>query len=280
MNMSERRDGELKKTLEVPARDMRESYCPSTMDCAETPRKKKKRKKKHNGRNFVILLILVGGAIAFSLSSFFDVKRFTVTGNHYYSDEEVITMSGAETGNNVFFSTGESKIREKLKRDPYFGEVDIKRHLPSTLEIRIKERRQVATVKYGNKYIVVAENGMVLRKGDIDPKLTLLRGLTLSKIKVGEKVKAEEKITLKETLSMVALMKKGDLYFKKIQVSGRYIKAFIYDTLIVKGTPERLKESIEKGNLQKVVNKLYLNKTRRGTINLGENNYISFSPAF
>ena len=128
-------------------------------------------------------------------------------------------------------------------------------YLPSTLEIKVDERRQIATVKYGNKYIVIAENGMVLRKGGIDPKLTLLKGLTLSKIKVGEKVRAEEKLTLKETLAVVALMKKGDLYFKKIKVSGRYIKAFIYDTLVVRGTPERLKESIEKGNLQKVVNK-------------------------
>lgn len=278
--MSGRHGEKTERNIKATGEDVGRADSLEVLDCAEIPRNKKKRKKKHHGRNFIIFLLIIGGAVAFSLSSVFNVKKFTVTGNYYYSDEEVIAMSGAEPGNNIFFGTGEKKIRERLMKDPYFRGVDLKRHLPSTLEIKVDERRQIATVRYGNKYIVIAENGMVLRKGGIDPKLTLLKGLTLSKIKVGEKVRAEEKLTLKETLAVVALMKKGNLYFKKIKVSGRYIKAFIYDTLIVRGTPERLKESIEKGNLQKVVNKLYHNKTKRGTINLGENNYISFSPAF
>ena len=127
---------------------------------------------------------------------------------------------------------------------------------------------------------MISESGIILRIGSIDPKLTLLKGLTLSKIKVGEQVRAEEKVTLKETLSMVAPMNKGDLFFKKIQVKDRYIEAYVFDTLIVRGTPDRMKEVIDNGDLQKVINKLYKSKIKRGTINLGDHNYISFSPAF
>ena len=79
---------------------------------------------------------------------------------------------------------------------------------------------------------------------------------------------------------MVALMNKGDLFFKKIQVKDRYIEAYVFDTLIVRGTPDRMKEVIDNGDLQKVINKLYKSKIKRGTINLGDHNYISFSPAF
>ena len=219
--MSDRHGEKTERNVKTTGEDVERADPLEVLDCAEIPRNKKKRKKKHYGRNFIIFLLIIGSAVAFSLSSVFNVKKFTVTGNYYYSDEEVIAMSGAEPGNNIFFGTGEKKIREKLMKDPYFRGIDLKRHLPSTLEIKVDERRQIATVKYGNKYIVIAENGMVLRKGGIDPKLTLLKGLTLSKIKVGEKVRAEEKLTLKETLAVVALMKKGDLYFKKIKVSGR-----------------------------------------------------------
>ena len=41
-----------------------------------------------------------------------------------------------------------------------------------------------------------------------------------------------------------------------------------------------MKEVIDNGDLQKVINKLYKSKIKRGTINLGDHNYISFSPAF
>ena len=75
-------------------------------------------------------------------------------------------------------------------------------------------------------------------------------------------------------------MKKGDFYFKKIDVSNLIIKAYITDTLVVKGTPTQMKKSIDSGDLQKVVNRLFKNGTKRGTISLGEHNYMSFSPAF
>ena len=61
-------------------------------------------------------------------------------------------------------------------------------------------------------------------------------------------------------------------------MSDRYIKAYIYDTLVVKGTARQLKNVLESGDLQKVVNKLYQSDIKRGTINLGDQNYISFSP--
>ena len=49
--------------------------------------------------------------------------------------------------------------------------------------------------------------------------------------------------------------------------------------LKVNGNSEQLRAAIEKGTLQKVVNKLMKSNIERGTIILGENDYISFSPA-
>lgn len=250
------------------------------LGCAEVNRNKKKRKKKNYLARFLGIIAVIIAFILFLASPIFNVDKITVTGNNYYSDSEVIMMSGAVKGNNIIFKPGKKKIINALEKNPYFREVSVKRHLPSTLEINVDERQQIANIKYGNKYVVISESGLVLRIGAIDPKLTLLKGLTLSKMKVGEHVRAEEKLTLKETLSMVALMRKGNLFFKKIHVKDRFIEAYVFDTLIVRGTPDRMKSVIESGHLQKVINKLYKNKMKRGTINLGDHNYISFSPAF
>lgn len=90
----------------------------------------------------------------------------------------------------------------------------------------------------------------------------------------------EEDVILETTLNMLDTMENGDIFFKKIDVSRVIIKAYIYDTLIVKGTPKQMTKAIESGDLQKVVNNLLKNDTTRGTISLGNQNYMSFSPEF
>ncbi len=246
----------------------------------EIPREKKIRRKKHYLIKFLIVVGIIVCTVVFLRSSFFDIKKIDVKGNDYYSDEEIINMSGASTGRNILFDSGRKQIVEKLEVNPYFREVKVKRDLPKKLIIDVNERKQIAAAVFGNKYVVIDVNGLVLRTAETDPKLTLLSGFTLSRIKEGKKIKAKEKDMLSETLSMVSIMDKGDLYFKRIKVDKTYIRAYIYDTLLVKGTPEQMKRSIERGDLQKVVNKLYKDKIKRGTINLGEHDYISFSPAY
>lgn len=246
----------------------------------EVERTKKVRKKKHYLLRFLIFVCVLTAAVIFLSSGFFDIKEIKVEGNAYYTDEEVINMAGAKTGGNLFWGTGSGKIKDNLQKDPYFAEVDIKRSLPSTLTISVTERRQTAAIVYGDSYVIIDRSATVLRKSSVDPKITLLTGLTISKMEVGEKVEVEEVATLDNTLKMIDSMTEGDFYFKKIDVSGVIIRAYIYDTLLVKGTPNQMQKVIDDGNLQKVINNLLSGKTTRGTVNLGDNGYMSFSPDF
>ena len=80
------------------------------------------------------------------------------------------------------------------------------------------------------------------------------------------------------TIKMLNTMKDGDMYFKMIDVSKVVIKAYIYDNLVVKGTPGEITDAIESGELQKVVTDLFDQKISRGTIVMGGSSYMSFSP--
>lgn len=243
-------------------------------------RQKKTRKKK----NYLLRFLALAGVFAaiglFLSSSIFDVKTIEVEGNSYYSDSQVINISGAVTGGNIIWGTESGTIKERLREDPYFTEVKVKRKLPDTLIIQVQERTQIAAVIYGDKYIVIDPTGIVLRKGDVDPKITLIKGLKISKMDVGEHIGVEKEQILETTLDMLSVMREGDLYFKKIDVSKVTIKAYIFDTLLVKGTPKQMKKTIKSGELQKVVNMFIKNNMKRGTLNLGDNGYMSFSPTF
>ena len=246
----------------------------------EIDRTKKVRKKKNYMARFLILAGAAAAIFLFLASGIFDVKNIEVTGNRYYSDKEVINLGLVKTGENIFWDTDIGKIEDNLMKDPYFAEVKVRRKLPSGISIEVKERRQTAAVVYGDSYIVIDKDGVVLRKSTVDPKVSLLTGLTVSRMNVGEKLEAEEKATLATTLNTLDAMTDGDIYFKKIDVSGIVLRAYIYDTLVVKGTAKQIQNAIESGNLQKVVNNLLKNDTTRGTIHLGDHNYMPFSPEF
>lgn len=228
---------------------------------------------------FLGVVCVVLGLFAFSMSSVFNIKDIEVEGNHYYSDQEVINIANAQTGGNIFRDAQKSEIHDRLVQDPYFTDAKVRRKLPHTLVIQVDERKQSAALLYGDQFIVIDSSGMVLRQTDVEPKVTLIQGLTLSRIDVGKKVQAEEKATLRMTLQLLTSASKGDFYFKKIRISKTFMTGYVTDTLEVKGTPAFVKETIDSGNLQKVVSNLLKQDIRHGTISVTGDDYISFSPA-
>lgn len=278
--MNEHNDYNEFHTREIYPEDEICEPCEEELVYKNIDRPKKIRKKKNYLLRFLITVGIVVIIICFSLSDFFMVKKVTAEGNAYYSDKEIMNMAGAQLGVNLIWDVDVSEMENNLSGNPYFVEVNVKRKLPSTLQFEVNEREQIAAIVYGEKYVVIDKTGTILRKSGVNPKITLLTGLTISKLSIGEKVEAEESSTLDTTLSMLSTMSDGDIFFKKIDVSKVVIKAYIYDTLIVKGTPKQMIKAIESGDLQKVVNNLLKNDTTRGTIKLGNHNYMSFSPEF
>lgn len=241
----------------------------------ETKRKKKKRKKKHYLLKFTILTAFLVGMYFFFTSSLFDIQEITVENNKYYTVEQVISLAGAKTGENLF-ETSLSQMKEKLLADPYIKNVKLKRKLPAEVVIIVEERKEDAAIPYGNQYVVIDNEGMVLRKVDSEPTLTLLMGMTIENMEPGTPLKVEENAVLTDTLRLLREIKKYELYFKKIDLSNITIKAYIYDQLVCEGTPENIMSNLD--SLQEVLYDLYTKGIERGVIKMGSDQYFSFSP--
>ena len=239
------------------------------------------RRKKRRIRFFIKLgiFLLLCGLIAFMLKApLFDVEEYTVEGNNYYTDEEILVMGNCKTGGNIFIGTDVRDIKTRLEKDAYMASVKVKRILPDKIKIELDERRQLAAIVYGEKFVVVDGSGTVLRKTGVMPEITVLKGLTISKLSVGEKVEAEEKVLLRQTLQMLDVMDKNNMYFKSIEVSEGEIKAHVLDNLICQGTPENMMKAMENDNLQLVVQDLFDREIERGTVKVSGDKTISFTP--
>ncbi|MDD6881742.1 MAG: FtsQ-type POTRA domain-containing protein [Firmicutes bacterium] len=228
------------------------------------------------------ILIVLGIAIlvfAISATPFFNVKKFTVDGGQYYSEEEILVMGNCKTGRNIFWGSNLKDIETRLLKDSYIESVKIKRKLPDIVQISVKERTQVAAVMYGNNFVVIDDSGLVLRKTEVEPQVTLVQGLTISKIEVGVPIEVEEKVKLRQTLELINTANSHDMYFTKVVMTKAGVNAYVLENLICQGSPQNIMEALKNESVQKVVASLFEKNIERGVIKISGGEYISFNPS-
>ena len=179
---------------------------------------------------------------------------------------------------NIFTGVNCGEIRERLMRDPYMTKVKVSRSLPDTIKITITEKTQVAGIIYGDTYVVIDEDGIVLRKTSVDPKVTVLKGMSISKMRLGEPIEVEEEVLLRQCMDIIEAMRDNDMYFKTIEIEEGNVKAHVLDGLIVDGTADNIVVALKNKDIQLVVQELFKQKIERGTIKVNGDSYISFTP--
>ena len=252
----------------------------SDIDDIEKRRMKRKRKLKMPGfftRIFIILGVIIA-VTAFSLSSFFTVDTIDVQGNKYFTDEEISNMAHASTGQNIIYKLNKGNMLNYLEKNPYIEEARVYRKLPSTIVINVKERIQIAALTYGDQFLIIDNKGTLLRITKTKPKLTIVTGFKVKKVKLGEPVEVNSPDLFKELLSLLKSMEAGDVYFTKINITELFITANVYDSLVVKSKYKDLKDNIDKGRLHKVLDELFKRNIKRGTITISSDGYVSFTP--
>ena len=110
-----------------------------------------RRKRRNRGRFsflFKVLSILaVVAALTLGATVFFQLEEVVVSGNSRYTAQEIEAASGLHMGDNLF-RINKNQIKKDIQQKlPYVDEVDIKRHLPSTIVITVKEWDAVARVE-------------------------------------------------------------------------------------------------------------------------------------
>lgn len=258
-------------------------------DFTDRIEKRKKDNERRGVRNrlrlkiFLVALVTAIFLFVFSLSSFFTVDAIEVRGNSYFTAEEVINIAHAVPGKNLIYNTGSKDIIKYLEQNPYIKEAVVARKLPSTLVISITERKQACAFKYDDDYLIMDEEGILLNKTRTVPKITLVKGLVVSKIKLGQVIGTKDKALFEKTQDLIQSMIDADMYFVSIDMAPdeddkNLVKAYIYETFIVKGQYDLVKANLDNGRLHKVVEELFKQKIKRGTITFTEEGTISFEP--
>ena len=242
---------------------------------------RKRRRHKRAMITGVVLAVLALTALILSFTPIFTVDSIEVKGNTHYSADEIISMGHAVPGKNLIYKADKAVIQKYLEQNPYIKSAEVNRKFPSTLVINVKERTPVMTIRYDDDYLVLDGEGILLQKSRTKPKLTIIEGNIIKKIKLSQQLGTTDETQMRKTIDLVQAMSDNDLYFVKIDMTDKYsIKAYVYDTLIVKNDYETLVENIKNGKLHLVLDKLFSESIKRGTITFNEDGTSTFMPGF
>jgi len=180
--------------------------------------KKRKSNKKKKSKKITILkwtsliLIILAGIIYFFLSPIFNINELIVTGNEKIPQEEILKLSQVQKGNNIFIKTKYS-IMENIKQNTYVGEVKIRRKLPGTLYIDVKERNISYQIEYNENYVYIDSQGYVLEISQEKQNAIILKGCNTEEV---ENKKRISEIDL-EKLTMVIKIKNALQTINKLE---------------------------------------------------------------
>lgn len=248
----------------------------------EARRRYKEHKKKKFRTSFYVIttaiIVLVCGSI-FSVSGFFTVDSIEVKGNSHYTAEEIINMGHASPGKNIIYNADKDEITDYLMQNPYIRNAVVSRKFPSTLVISVSERTEKMAFRYDDDYLIMDADGILLKKTRNVPKTTLVEGVVVNKIKLGDKIGTEDSKCMDRIVSLIKTMTKADIYFVKVEMnSDSDVKAYIYDNMLVKTDYDTLIENLKNGRLHLVIEKLFADGIERGTITFDEDGSASFMP--
>jgi len=154
----------------------------------------------------------------------FRVRNAHVEGNVVLTDQEVLKEVGLEydshlmsgVSGNIFDILGLNygKTEERVKQEnPYIEDIRISVKLPSTVDIRIKERRKVCYIRTPDGYAALDEDGIVLELSSFDAKRTVrpvICGLNVKYAELGKTVKISNMNDYKKAIIVLGAILAAD----------------------------------------------------------------------
>ena len=193
------------------------------------------------GIKFLLICGVVLGLMVYP--PLFTVRNIDVEGNGYLKKDEVINIAGVYFGEPMF-RLDTLAVTRRIMNDLRIEEATVRRSLPSTIVINIKERVPIATVADDYGYLDLDHQGKIIDSYKTLKKMPIpmITGITLHDKYIGDDANNE---TLKqilyylERLDAVSLNQISEVAI----ISSDYVVAYTTKTVQIRlGRLERLDE--------------------------------------
>lgn len=139
----------------------------------------------------------------------FTLNEIRLDGAKYLTQEDIMKIGDIYIGEPLF-QLETDVVQSRLSKDLRIEEVTVRRHLPHTLEIKIKERRPLAMIKCDYGYLDLDRNGIVLDsyKELKTMQIPMITGASVRDMYIGDEIDDE---IIKKILSFLQLLSEDTL---------------------------------------------------------------------
>lgn len=188
----------------------------------------------------IAFVLIIALTIYFLNSGYFKVKTVGFEGVSHITKENLEKARNMFTGKNIFRVPvdGAKKI---LMSSPWVKEVEIHRDFPDKVNIKVIERKPVASITDGIQHFLVSNDGVVLEVSDSAPELIQIADLPVRKLESGDEVRAEEFDEAMEIYTSLSLSLKKQVSVISAPSTERII-LYISGVEVLYGMAEHLEE--------------------------------------
>lgn len=156
---------------------------------------KRRRRRRNFGRFFRGLIFLVVSAAVigvFVYVPFFTLSEIKLVGAKYLTQEDIMKIGNIYMGEQLF-RLETDVVQSRLAKDLRIEEVTVRRHLPHTLEVKIKEREPLAIIQCDYGYLDLDHSGVVIDsyKTLKTMQIPMITGATIRDLYIGDEVEDE-----------------------------------------------------------------------------------------
>ena len=153
------------------------------------------RRRRRFGRLFRgIIFLVVSAAVlgVFVYVPFFTLNEIKLVGAKYLTQEDIMKIADIYMGEQLF-RLETDVVQSRLSKDLRIEEVTVRRHLPHTLEVIIKERRPLATIVCDYGYLDLDRNGVIIDsyKNLKTMQIPMINGASVRDMYIGDAVEDE-----------------------------------------------------------------------------------------
>lgn len=184
-------------------------------EVSNSRRKKKKTASVYIWRRISAILIFaaVVTGIVLSLTVFFNIENIEVRGSlEIYTKQEVSNASGLRKGDNIFRFSAYNTKNKIMRELPYISEVIIKRYLPSTVMISVKEADNALVLVCHDGFLILSQDMKIISSlNNYAGKALMIYGLDPLSRTPGEALNTEDEFSVKNLKDMIRFLSSMDL---------------------------------------------------------------------
>ena len=125
----------------------------------------------------ILIAILIVAILFFISTPLFNITQITVKNNNKISSDTIESISGLNTGENIY-KLSKKEIINNIKKNPYIESVEIKRKLPGSIEIYVKERQATYVIEVGTGFMTINNQGYMLELEQENTGMTVITGFS------------------------------------------------------------------------------------------------------